>query len=189
MVRGACPRTIGGAVLPPLIPRERHAGGRTEGERDDLEIEAAGPWRQRHCAADRQRLHRSLQWVLQGGTPERHWFLTLADAAEKLEDWRRYYNEVRSHGATGHKVPISLLNPDGAISQPVIVTPPVRHREKGRKTLPSGGPKNGTGANRGRTLTPSGGKTQWQVTPNRLRHPMRNHGCASYATFSRRALR
>ena len=22
-----------------------------------------------------------------------HWFLTLADAAEKLEDWRRYYNE------------------------------------------------------------------------------------------------
>lgn len=23
-----------------------------------------------------------------------HWFLTLADAAEKLEDWRRYYNPV-----------------------------------------------------------------------------------------------
>jgi len=38
-----------------------------------------------------------------------HWFLTLADAVEKLEDWRRYYNEVRPHGAIGHKPPISLL--------------------------------------------------------------------------------
>jgi putative transposase len=47
-----------------------------------------------------------------------HWFLTLADAAEKLEDWRRYYNEVRPHGAIGHKVPISLINPDGATSPP-----------------------------------------------------------------------
>ena len=28
-----------------------------------------------------------------------HWFLTLADAAEKLEAWRRDYNEVRPHGA------------------------------------------------------------------------------------------
>jgi len=47
-----------------------------------------------------------------------HLFLTLADAAEKMEDWRRYYNEVRPHGAIGHKVPISLLNPDGATSPP-----------------------------------------------------------------------
>ncbi|RUL95420.1 IS3 family transposase, partial [Rhizobium chutanense] len=23
-----------------------------------------------------------------------HWFLTLADAREKMEDWRRYYNPV-----------------------------------------------------------------------------------------------
>jgi putative transposase len=47
-----------------------------------------------------------------------HWFLTLADAAEKLEDWRRYYSEVRPHGVIGHKVPISLLNPDGSTSPP-----------------------------------------------------------------------
>jgi len=47
-----------------------------------------------------------------------HWFLTLADAAEKLEDWRRYYNEVRPHGSIGQKVPISLLNSDGADSTP-----------------------------------------------------------------------
>lgn len=47
-----------------------------------------------------------------------HWFLTLADAAEKMEDWRRYYNEVRPHGAIGHNVPISLLNHDGDASPP-----------------------------------------------------------------------
>ena len=47
-----------------------------------------------------------------------HWFLTLADAKEKLEDWRRYYNEVRPHGAIGHKPPISLQNPGGSPSQP-----------------------------------------------------------------------
>ena len=47
-----------------------------------------------------------------------HWFLTLADAQEKMEDWRRYYNEERPHGAIGHKAPITLLNHDGASSPP-----------------------------------------------------------------------
>jgi putative transposase len=37
-----------------------------------------------------------------------HWFLTLADAAKKLEAWRRYYNEERPHRAIGNKVPIAL---------------------------------------------------------------------------------
>lgn len=37
-----------------------------------------------------------------------HWFLTLADAREKLEAWRKYYNEERPHGAIGNKAPISL---------------------------------------------------------------------------------
>uniref|UniRef100_UPI003A918671 integrase core domain-containing protein n=1 Tax=Pararhodobacter oceanensis TaxID=2172121 RepID=UPI003A918671 len=35
-------------------------------------------------------------------------FLTLADAAEKLETWRRYYNEERPHSAIGNKAPITL---------------------------------------------------------------------------------
>lgn len=46
------------------------------------------------------------------------WFLTLADAQEKLEAWRGYYNENRPHGAIGHKPPISLLNRDGVTSPP-----------------------------------------------------------------------
>lgn len=40
-----------------------------------------------------------------------HWFMTLADAREKLEYWRRDYNEVRPHGAIGNKVPIALQKP------------------------------------------------------------------------------
>ena len=47
-----------------------------------------------------------------------HWFLSLADAQEKMEDWRRYYNEERPHGAIGQKPPITLLNRDGAASLP-----------------------------------------------------------------------
>ena len=47
-----------------------------------------------------------------------HGFLTLADAAEKLEHWRRYYNEERPHGAIGHKAPTTLLNLGGAASPP-----------------------------------------------------------------------
>ena len=45
-----------------------------------------------------------------------HWFLTLADAGEKLEAWRRYYNEDRPHGAIGNKPPITLMNPGGHTS-------------------------------------------------------------------------
>jgi putative transposase len=45
-----------------------------------------------------------------------HWFLTLADAAEKLEAWRNEYNEVRHHWAIGNKPPIALMNPGGSAS-------------------------------------------------------------------------
>jgi putative transposase len=44
------------------------------------------------------------------------WFLTLADAAEKLEPWRRYYNEERPHGAIGNKVPVMLTKSGGDTS-------------------------------------------------------------------------
>ena len=47
-----------------------------------------------------------------------HWFLSLADARKKLEDWRNYYNEERPHGAIGQKTPITLLTHDGAASPP-----------------------------------------------------------------------
>ena len=38
-----------------------------------------------------------------------HWFLSLADAAEKLEAWRRDDNEQRPHGAIGNNVPAAFM--------------------------------------------------------------------------------
>jgi putative transposase len=45
-----------------------------------------------------------------------HWFLSLADAAEKLEAWRRDYNERRPHGAIGNNVPAALMKSAHAAS-------------------------------------------------------------------------
>lgn len=39
-----------------------------------------------------------------------HWFLTLDDARQKMEEWRIDHNEVRPHSAIGNKSPISLMN-------------------------------------------------------------------------------
>lgn len=47
-----------------------------------------------------------------------HWFMSLADATEKLEDWRRHYNEDRPHSAIGYNVPSALHFPEGATSPP-----------------------------------------------------------------------
>ena len=45
-----------------------------------------------------------------------HWFMTLTDAREKLEDWRRDYNEVRPHSAIGYNVPVDIHNLGGDAS-------------------------------------------------------------------------
>jgi putative transposase len=47
-----------------------------------------------------------------------HWFMSLADAHEKLEDWRRYYNEDRPHSGIGQIPPILLHHPGGASGPP-----------------------------------------------------------------------
>jgi putative transposase len=47
-----------------------------------------------------------------------HWFLSLADAREKMEAWRRFYNEDRPHSAIGYKVPIALTEPAGEAGPP-----------------------------------------------------------------------
>jgi putative transposase len=57
----------------------------------------------RHCRSD--------QWRNTGD------FLTLADAAEKLEAWRRYDNEERPQGAISNKVRI-LLTKSGGVTSP-----------------------------------------------------------------------
>ncbi|MEN7538840.1 IS3 family transposase [Aurantiacibacter sp. DGU5] len=47
-----------------------------------------------------------------------HWFLSLQDACEKLEAWRRHYNEERPHSAIGNIPPIMLANSAGVTSPP-----------------------------------------------------------------------
>ena len=49
-----------------------------------------------------------------------YWFLSLADAQDKLERWRRDYNEVTPHGAIGNKPPIALLNIIGSSGLPMV---------------------------------------------------------------------
>jgi len=45
-----------------------------------------------------------------------HWFMNLDDARQKMEDWRRDYNEIRPRSAIGNKPPISLMNGSSAYS-------------------------------------------------------------------------
>ena len=47
-----------------------------------------------------------------------HWFLSLQDACEKLEAWRKHYNEERPHSAIGNIPPIMLANSAGETSPP-----------------------------------------------------------------------
>ena len=47
-----------------------------------------------------------------------HWLMSLADAAEKPEDWRRHSNDDRPHSAIGYNVPSALHFPDGATNPP-----------------------------------------------------------------------
>ncbi len=56
----------------------------------------------RHCCSN--------QWRINGN------FMSLADARDKLEDWRRHDNEDRPHSAIGYNVPIAMHYPDGATS-------------------------------------------------------------------------
>lgn len=43
-----------------------------------------------------------------------HWFMDIPAAQEKVEDWRREYNEVRPHGAIGDRAPLAMLTRLGA---------------------------------------------------------------------------
>jgi putative transposase len=47
-----------------------------------------------------------------------HWFLTLDDARQKIDEWRRDYNEVRPHSAIGNKPLTSLMKASGASGPP-----------------------------------------------------------------------
>jgi putative transposase len=54
-----------------------------------------------------------------------HWFLDMDDATQKVEDWRREYNEVRPHSAIGDRPPITLIHKPLQIAE-VSTRPEVR---------------------------------------------------------------
>lgn len=45
-----------------------------------------------------------------------NWFLNLADAKEKIESWRRHYNEDRPHSALGNLAPKEFAASSGQAS-------------------------------------------------------------------------
>ena len=47
-----------------------------------------------------------------------HWFMTLSEAKEIIEAWRREYNESRPHTALGHVPPAEFAAWDGASPVP-----------------------------------------------------------------------
>ena len=49
-----------------------------------------------------------------------NWFMSLDEAIEKCEAWRRDYNEVRPHSAIGNEVPAALHRTAGNPGQPAV---------------------------------------------------------------------
>ena len=47
-----------------------------------------------------------------------HWFLDPDDAREKVENWCREYNELRSHSAIGDRPPMCLIHRDTVLRLP-----------------------------------------------------------------------
>ena len=69
----------------------------------------------------------------------RHWFMDMDDATKKVEDWRREYNEVRPHSATGDRTPMSLIQ-QPPLNAAATTRPEIAHlnRSKIRDALKEG---------------------------------------------------
>ena len=86
-----------------------------------------------------------------------HWFMSLDDAREKMEDWRRYYNEERPHGGDRAKTADTCCT--------IPVAHPARHRERAGKLYPPAVQKNGLRANVSRDSTHRWMKLGAEVRP------------------------
>jgi putative transposase len=61
-----------------------------------------------------------------------HWFMSLGEARETIEAWRRDYNEVRPHASLGNRTPQEFTDGAGADLPP---EPPRREEQKQKTTL------------------------------------------------------
>jgi putative transposase len=60
-----------------------------------------------------------------------HWFMTLAEARQTIEAWRRDYNEVRPHSSLGNRTPKEFTGAGAALPP----EPPRREEQKQETTL------------------------------------------------------
>jgi putative transposase len=60
-----------------------------------------------------------------------HWFLSLGEARETIEAWRRDYNEVRPHSGLGNRTPQEFAGAGAALPP----EPPRREQQKPKTTL------------------------------------------------------
>ena len=74
-----------------------------------------------------------------------NWFVSLSDARQIIEQWRRHYNQERPHSALGYRTPeefaaeVKSFDRDG-VGQGTSMecTPRMRHQIKGPATLNGG---------------------------------------------------
>jgi putative transposase len=63
-----------------------------------------------------------------------HWFLSLGEARETIEGWRRDYNEVRPHSALGNRTPKEFTDFGAALRSPTAPFEPPRREEQKQET-------------------------------------------------------
>ncbi len=65
-----------------------------------------------------------------------HWFMSLAEAREAIEAWRRDYNEVRPHTSLGNRTPQEFTACGAALRSPTAPFELHRREEQKQKTTP-----------------------------------------------------
>lgn len=65
-----------------------------------------------------------------------HWFLSLGEARETIEAWRRDYNEVRPHSALGNRTPMECTACGATLRSPTAPCELRRREEQTQNTTP-----------------------------------------------------
>lgn len=65
-----------------------------------------------------------------------HWFLSLGEARETIEAWRRDYNEVRPHTSLGNRTPQEFTACGAALRSPTAPSELHRREEQKQETTP-----------------------------------------------------
>ena len=63
-----------------------------------------------------------------------HWFMSLGEARETIEAWRRDYNEVRPHSSLGNRTPQEFTGAGAALRSPTAPFEPHRREEQKQET-------------------------------------------------------